>query len=71
MSSNDNFNPPSRDEIKIGDEVWIIERENYGTDNYKSGYVAQILTSVSHHPRGIKVRLKDGSVGRVQYKAEV
>ncbi|PIZ89578.1 MAG: hypothetical protein COX89_00725, partial [Candidatus Nealsonbacteria bacterium CG_4_10_14_0_2_um_filter_37_10] len=30
------------------------------------GIVADILTNVSFHPRGIKVRLQTGEVGRVQ-----
>jgi len=63
----DNPNPPTRDQIKIGEGVWIIEKENYGTDNYKQGFVQQILTSKPSHPRGIKVCLTDGSVGRVQW----
>lgn len=66
----DNPKPPTRDEIKVGDAVWIIEKENYGTDNYKQGIVEQILTSKRDHSRGIKVRLRDGSVGRVQWKVE-
>jgi len=28
--------------------------------------VAKILTSANFHPRGIKVQLEDGQVGRVQ-----
>jgi len=67
---NENPSPPTRDEIKIGRGVWIIEKENYGTDNFKQGIVQNILTSSSRHPRGIKVRLTDGSVGRVQYLME-
>ncbi len=63
----DNPNPPKRSEIKLGDAVWIIEKENYGTNNYKQGIVKDILTSRPSHPRGIKVRLTDGSVGRVQW----
>lgn len=63
----DNPNPPSRDEIKIGRGVWVIEKEHYGTENYKQGIVQQILTSKQNHPRGIKVLLTDGSVGRVQW----
>ncbi|OGZ30787.1 MAG: hypothetical protein A2931_02395 [Candidatus Niyogibacteria bacterium RIFCSPLOWO2_01_FULL_45_48] len=63
----DNKNPPKRSEIKPGDAVWIIEKENYGTDNYKQGIVKEILTSKENHPRGVKVRLTDGSVGRVQW----
>ena len=63
----DNKNPPKRSEIKPGDAVWIIEKENYGTDNYKQGIVKELLTSKENHPRGVKVRLTDGSVGRVQW----
>ena len=66
----DNPNPPSRDEIKPGMAVWIIEKEHYGTDNYKQGIVQDILTRKPSHPRGIKVRLTDGSVGRVQWLME-
>lgn len=68
MPANDNPNPPKRSEIKRGTAVWIIEKENYGTDNFKQGIVRDLLTSKENHPRGIKVRLEDGSVGRVQYK---
>ena len=65
--AGDKKNPPKRSEIKPGDAVWIIEKENYGTDNYKQGIVKEILSPRENHPRGIKVRLTDGSVGRVQW----
>ena len=64
---SDNPNPPRRDEIAIGEAVWIIEKENYGTSNYTQGFVAQILSPGQFHPRGIKVRLTHGPVGRVQW----
>lgn len=63
----DNPEPPRRSEIKPGVAVWIIEKENYGTDKYKQGIVKDILSPSENHPRGIKVRLTDGSVGRVQW----
>lgn len=63
----DNRNPPKRHEIKPGDAVWIIEKENYGTDKYKQGIVKNVLSPSEKHPRGIKVRLIDGSIGRVQW----
>lgn len=66
----DNLNPPARNDIAIGDAVWIIEKEHYGTNKYKQGIVKEILTSSGSHPRGIKVRLTDGTVGRVQWKME-
>ena len=67
---HDNSNPPRRSEIKPGAAAWIIERAHYGTDNYKQGIVEKILTSREFHPRGIKVRLTDGSIGRVQWLIE-
>jgi len=70
MNPTDNPRPPLRDEIKPGDAVWIIEKENYGTNDYKQGIVKDILTPRSSHPRGVKVRLTDGSVGRVQWLME-
>ncbi|MEK7507477.1 MAG: YwbE family protein [Patescibacteria group bacterium] len=63
----DNHKPPSLSEIKPGVAVWIIEKKNYGTDNYTQGIVQDVLTSASEHPGGIKVRLTDGTVGRVQW----
>jgi uncharacterized repeat protein (TIGR03833 family) len=66
----DNPQPPPRSAIKPGTAVWIIEKQNYGTSNYTQGIVKDILTSRPSHPRGIKVRLTDGVVGRVQWLVE-
>ena len=66
----DNPNPPPRSKIKIGDAVWIIEKENYGTDKLEQGFVKDILTSKAYHSRGIKVRLTHGPVGRVQWRMD-
>jgi len=70
IQGQDNPNPPTRDEIKPGSAVWIIEKEHYGTNHYQQGIVKEILTSTESHPRGIKVRLSNGSVGRVQWLME-
>jgi uncharacterized repeat protein (TIGR03833 family) len=67
---SDNPNPPPRSAIRPGVSVWIIEKEQYGTTNYKQGIVQQLLTSKPIHTRGIKVRLTDGTVGRVQWLVE-
>lgn len=64
----DNPSPPKRSEIKVGDAVWVIEKKNYGTTNYTQGIVAAVLSPGGAHPRGIKVRLTDGTIGRVQWK---
>ena len=65
--SLDNPSPPKRSQIKVGTAVWVIEKENYGTDKYKQGIVKQLLTSKENHPRGVKVQLTDGTIGRVQW----
>lgn len=57
---------PSRDEIKIGQTVWAIEKRNYTNGQLTQGVVAELLTSKRFHPRGIKVRFADGTVARVQ-----
>ena len=64
---SDNKKPPLRSEIKKGDAVWVIEKKNYGTENYTQGIVEEILTPKEKHPRGVKVRLEGGIVGRVQW----
>ena len=66
----DNPDPPPRNAIRPGVAVWVIEKENYGTKNYTQGFVKDILTSIAKHPRGIKVRLADGTIGRVQWVIE-
>ena len=63
----DNPSPPPRSAIRPGIAVWVIEKKNYGTMNYTQGVVKDILSSVGRHPRGIKVRLTDGTIGRVQW----
>jgi len=55
-----------RENIKIGSRVEIVLKEDQRTGNLTRGIVSKILTSSASHHRGIKVRLKDGQVGRVQ-----
>ena len=57
---------PSRDKIKIGSSVFIVLKQDQGTDKLTEGTVKRILTSSSFHPHGIKVELLDGKIGRVQ-----
>ena len=56
----------NRAQIKIGLEVDIVLKKDQPTGKLTHGKVAQILTSKKNHPRGIKVRLQNGQVGRVQ-----
>ena len=55
-----------RSNVKIGAEVDIVLKKDQPTGKLTHGKVAQILTSDKQHHRGIKVRLEDGQVGRVQ-----
>lgn len=52
--------------IKAGLKVNIILKEDQRTGKLTSGIVKNILTNSPIHPHGIKVRLQDGQVGRVQ-----
>ena len=45
----------------------IVQKQDQGTGKLTEGVVADILTSSSFHPRGIKVRLETGEVGRVHH----
>lgn len=55
-----------RSNIKSGIRVMIVEKQNQSSGKLTDGIVKDILTNSSVHPRGIKVRLTTGVVGRVQ-----
>jgi len=55
-----------RDDIKPGWRVAIVRKQDQGTGQLTEGVVVDILTNSPTHPRGIKVRLESGEVGRVQ-----
>ena len=44
----------------------IVKKEDQRTGKLTEGIVKNILTNSAVHLRGIKVRLEDGTVGRVQ-----
>ena len=56
----------NRQDIRPGLEVSIVLKQDQRTGKLTRGVVKDILTSSSFHPHGIKVRLVDGQVGRVQ-----
>lgn len=60
------LNGTIRSSIKSGTKVMIVEKQNQRTGKLTEGIVADILTNSANHPRGIKVRLASGIVGRVQ-----
>ncbi|MEF2243681.1 MULTISPECIES: YwbE family protein [unclassified Paenibacillus] len=55
-----------RSSIKPGLEVDIVLKQDQRTGKLTRGVVKDILTNSAQHPHGIKVRLQDGQVGRVQ-----
>ena len=60
------MNGQNRGDIKIGLEVDVVLKADQRTGKFTRGVVAGILTNSNFHPHGIKVRLEDGQVGRVQ-----
>lgn len=55
-----------RANIRVGQRVSIVLKADQRTGQRTEGVVRDILTSSAFHPHGIKVRLQDGQVGRVQ-----
>jgi len=70
-SSNNYHHPrprthvPNLNQLHPSSPVSIILKVDQPTGRQVQGFVADILTN-GNHPRGIKVRLQDGRVGRVQ-----
>ena len=56
---------PRMTEIRQGTYVNIVLKTDQRTGKLTSGQVSDILTR-GDHPRGVKVRLADGQIGRVQ-----
>ena len=52
--------------FKLGSAVSIVLKEHQRSGTLTTGIVQNILTSSSHHPHGIKVRLTNGAIGRVK-----
>ena len=55
-----------RSDIMPGMKVMIVLKQDQLTGKLTEGIVKDILTSSPTHPRGIKVRLETGEVGRVK-----
>lgn len=60
------MNGQNRSDIKVGDVVNIVLKEDQRSGELTEGEVQNILTKSSFHPHGIKVRLTTGEVGRVK-----
>lgn len=55
----------TRANIKPGLRVKIVQKAHQQSGRLTEGTVKALLTSAAFHPRGIKVRLETGEVGRV------
>lgn len=55
-----------RKNITPGLKVAIVLKQDQRTGKRTVGVVKDLLTNSPNHPHGIKVRLADGKVGRVQ-----
>ena len=68
VKDDDNDDPTQhRSNIKPGMLVEIVLKEDQSSGKLTKGKVQDLLTSKEHHPRGVKVRLESGDVGRVQF----
>ena len=66
MQNGKETDPHQRKNIRQGVAVSIVQKQDQRTGKLTEGTVQEILTNSSFHPHGIKVRLADGRVGRVQ-----
>ena len=55
-----------RADVPRGTRVLVVQKQDQRTGRLTAGIILDILTNSSEHPRGIKVRLESGIVGRVQ-----
>lgn len=55
-----------RNNIHPGTKVLVVQKPHQRTGELTEGIVQDLLTNSMNHPRGIKVRLTSGIVGRVQ-----
>ena len=59
-------NKAMRKHMTRGLHVNIVLKKDQKTGILTEGYIKDVLTNSKEHWRGIKVRLEDGQVGRVQ-----
>ncbi len=60
------MNGKDRKNIIPGLKVMIVQKKDQRTGKQTEGIVKDILTNSQNHPHGIKVRLENGYIGRVQ-----
>ncbi len=60
------MNPAKRNNIKVGEKVLVVQKQDQRTGKLTEGIVKKILTNSPEHHHGIKVMLESGIVGRVK-----
>lgn len=60
------MNGTIRNDIKIGSKVMVVQKQDQRSGKLTEGVVQRLLTNSAVHPRGIKVMLESGIVGRVK-----
>ncbi len=60
------MNGTQRKNITVGKQVSVVQKQHQRSGQLTEGVVARILTNSANHPHGIKVKLEDGTVGRVK-----
>jgi uncharacterized repeat protein (TIGR03833 family) len=60
------MNGQLRKDVVPGRKVQVVQKQDQRSGKLTSGVVKDILTNSPSHPHGIKVRLADGTVGRVK-----
>jgi uncharacterized repeat protein (TIGR03833 family) len=51
--------------VVVGKDVLVVQKEDQRSGVETRGTVSRLLTNSPYHPRGIKVMLVSGQVGRV------
>ena len=66
QSAIENMPHRERKNIRPGLKVAIVQKQAQRSGTQTLGVVKDLLTNSPFHPHGIKVRLEDGQVGRIQ-----
>jgi uncharacterized repeat protein (TIGR03833 family) len=66
INENVKMDGKQRKDVRPGLRVAIVLKQDQRTGRQTVGVVKDLLTNSAFHPHGIKVRLTDGQVGRVQ-----
>ncbi len=60
------IDPTKRTNIKIGQYVAVVQKQDQRSGELTEGVIKRILTKSPNHHHGIKVQLEFGEVGRVK-----